>query len=56
MLFSGLTLSLTPGAFHFHNSSLNGALPCRRSAGGITRAGITGRLEAGTLSMEEEEW
>lgn len=24
--------------------------------GGITRAGITGRLEAGTLSMEEEEW
>lgn len=34
MLFSGLTLSLTPGVCHFHNSSLNGALPCRRSTGG----------------------
>lgn len=54
MLFSGLTLSLIPGIFHFHNSEWCFAL--QEEHGGITRAGITGRLEAGTLSMEEEEW
>lgn len=32
--FSLVLLSLIPGVFHFHNSSLNGALPCRRSTGG----------------------